>query len=76
MLKRGYSTEKFERVLKYLVNRKPLPPDCQDHKLKGNYDGYRECHIEPDWLLVYQVRENILTLVLYRTGTHDDLFKK
>lgn len=75
MLSRGHSVEKFQEVLNYLVNEKPLPPEFKDHKLRGNYGDYRECHIESDWLLVYKVDEEILTLVLFRTGTHSDLFK-
>lgn len=57
MIKRGHSAEKFTEVLKYLVNEKPLPPEYRDHKLQGNFDGYRECHIEPDWLLVYKIKK-------------------
>ena len=76
MLKRGHSAEKLEDVLKYLVNQEPLPPEYKDHKLRGDYIGYRECHIESDWLLVYKVEEEILTLILFRTGTHSELFKK
>lgn len=74
MIKRGHSVEKFTEVVKYLVNEKPLPPEYKDHKLQGNFDGYRECHIEPDWLLVYKIQNEILTLLLSRTGTHSNLF--
>jgi mRNA interferase YafQ len=49
-----------------------LPPKNKDHNLGGNYHGYRECHIEPDWLLIY--RQDINELLLHRTGTHSDLF--
>ncbi|MBF1203051.1 MAG: type II toxin-antitoxin system YafQ family toxin, partial [Fusobacterium periodonticum] len=48
----------------------------RDHNLIGNYKGYRECHIESDWLLIYKIMENILILTLSRTGTHSELFKK
>ena len=75
MIKRGHSVAKFTEVLNYLVNEKTLPPEYKDHKLRGNYGDYRECHIEPDWLLIYKVEEEILTLILSRTGTHSDLFK-
>lgn len=76
MIKRGHSVEKFKEVLSYLVNEKPLPLEYKDHKLKGDYMGYRECHIEPDWLLIYKIEKEILTLILSRTGTHSDLFKQ
>jgi mRNA interferase YafQ len=48
----------------------------RDHDLSGNYRGTRECHIEPDWLLVYEIRDEVLVLMLYRLGTHSELFKK
>lgn len=67
MIKRGCSVEKFNEVLELLVNEKILPPEYKDHKLRGNYEGYRECHIESDWLLIYRVKGEILTLVLSRT---------
>ena len=55
------------------MNEEPLPPKNRDHALVGNYIGCRECHIEPDWLLVYEVRQEELVLILIRTGTHADL---
>jgi mRNA interferase YafQ len=65
-------------LLKTIVNRlragEPLDESQWDHELSGNHKGYRECHIQPDWLLVYQVKQDILTLVLARTGTHSDIF--
>jgi mRNA interferase YafQ len=57
-----------------LLDGKPLHEKYKDHALKGKYQGYRECHITPDWLLVYYVRDDILTLTLTATGTHSDLF--
>ena len=54
----------------------PLPEKYKDHSLKGKYLGLRECHIRPDWLLIYKKEKQILTLALIRTGTHSDLFKK
>ena len=72
--KRGYDIKLFEEVLNILVNEKPLPDKYRDHQLIGNYKGYRECHITPDWLLIYTIEKNILTLTLTRTGTHSDLF--
>lgn len=75
-LKRGYNITKLEKVVKLLVNQEPLPEQYRDHELKGDYVNYRECHIEPDWLLVYKTDKEELTLLLFRTGTHSDLFKK
>ncbi len=61
-------------VIDQLANQKTLSSRYRDHTLVGNYSGYRECHIEPDWLLVYTTKNDILTLVLYRLGSHSDLF--
>ena len=65
--------ELFE-VIEQLANKEILAPKYRDHALIGNYSGYRECHIEPDWLLIYMVKNDILTLVLYRLGNHSALF--
>ena len=73
-LKRGYRISLLEDVVNRLAMREPLEVRYRDHLLSGDYDGFRECHITPDWLLVYQVRENELVLFLSRTGTHSDLF--
>lgn len=72
--KRGYNIELLTTVIKKLVNGKPLDAIYNDHPLKGGYKGCRECHITPDWLLVYEIREDELILYLTRTGTHSDLF--
>ena len=76
IIKRGYDTKKFEKVLELLINEEPLDEKYKDHKLIGDYTRHRECHIEPDWLLIYFIENNILTLTLSRTGTHSDLFNK
>lgn len=60
--------------MQILANGETLPPKYKDHELKGNYQGHRECHIEPDWLLIYKIENDILILTLTRTGTHSDLF--
>ncbi len=73
-LKRGYRISLLEDVVNRLAMREPLEERYRDHPLSGDYDGFRECHVTPDWLLVYQVRENELVLFLSRTGTHSDLF--
>lgn len=74
MLKRGVKTDKFEYVLGELVNERVLPAQYRDHALKGVYDGFRECHINSDWLLIYRIENDKLLLSLVRTGTHSDLF--
>ncbi len=56
-----------------LRREEQLEPKFHDHPLKGNYKGYRECHVQPDWLLVYTVKSDRVTLLAYRTGTHSDL---
>ena len=71
---RGYDLEKITDIIKKLANGEQLPEKNKDHSLSGNWDGYRECHILPDWLLIYQYYENELILLLTRTGTHSDLF--
>ena len=72
--KRGYKIKKLQDVVLLLKNQQKLPRKYKDHELSGNYSGYRKCHIEPDWLLIYKIENDILTLVLSRTGTHSDLF--
>lgn len=71
--KRGYDLSLLEDVITKLAEQKQLEPARQDHALSGNWKGFRECHIAPDWLLIYQVRENELLLVLTLTGTHAEL---
>ena len=74
IVKRGYNILLLEEVIELLVNEKSLPAKYKDHNLHGNYEGFRECHIQTDWLLVYRIENNTLTLTLSRTGTHSDLF--
>lgn len=74
IVKRGYDVKLLEEVLCVLVQEKFLPQKYLDHPLEGNYTGHRECHINPDWLLIYKIEKEILTLSLTRTGTHSDLF--
>lgn len=72
--KRGFKIESLSRVINVLANGETLEPRYHDHNLSGEYIGFRECHIEPDWLLIYRVNEDQLELFLFRTGTHSDLF--
>lgn len=71
--KRGKDMSKIKAVMSELANENPLPPGCKDHPLSGNYKNCRECHIEPDWLLIYEVTETEIRFL--RTGTHSDLFR-
>lgn len=74
--KRGYDMELLETVIQTLMEQKPLEEKHRDHPLTGNYVGFRECHIQPDWLLIYRVDKDVLLLIVSRTGTHADLFGK
>ena len=75
-IKRGYDINALDDVFRLLADGKELPNVYRDHALSGNWKGFRECHIEPDWLLVYAIQNNTITLTLVRTGTHSDLFDK
>ncbi len=76
MKKRGKDITKLVNVLSLLASGNPLPIQYKDHQLTGNLQDFRECHIEPDWLLMYQVYEDTLILSATATGTHSDLFGK
>ena len=75
MLRQGRQLKPLLDVVEMLQNDIPLPPELKDHPLVGNWIGKRECHIEPDWLLVYEIVNEILVLMLYRVGSHSELFK-
>ena len=72
LAKRGYDRAKLDAIVRLLAAGDPLPARCRPHKLQGDWEGVWECHIGPDWLLIYEFTE--LTLTLLRTGTHADLF--
>ena len=72
--KRGKSIDKTQKIVDSIQSRVPLEKKYKDHALTGNWIGHRECHIEPDWLLIYRIDRPSNTLVLVRTGTHADLF--
>ena len=74
IIKRGYDAALLKIVLEQLVQEKSLPESYKDHQLSGKYAKFRECHITPDWLLIYQSNNHELILTLIRTGTHSDLF--
>lgn len=72
--KRGLDITLLEKVVSMLQKDIPLEEKYRDHELKGKYQGFRECHIQPDWLLIYLKEDEVLTLTLVDTGTHADLF--
>ena len=72
--KRGLNIGLLDAVVDKLLSGMPLEAKYKDHALKGKWNGFRECHIQPDWLLIYLVEDDILTLTLVETGTHTDLF--
>ena len=74
MKKRGKDMSKLITVLNMLADKQPLPEQYKDHRLSGKLSDFRECHIEPDWLLMYQYYDDILILSATATGTHADLF--
>lgn len=72
--KRGLDITLLETLVEKLLHGIPLEEKNKDHELKGNLKGFRECHIQPDWLLIYLIEDEVLTLTLVDTGTHADLF--
>ena len=76
IIKRGYNIKLLDEVVTKLSNGEELPNKYKDHPLIGNFIGKRECHITPDWLLIYEIDGDELILFLTRTGTHSDLFNK
>ena len=73
MVRRGHDPERIKRVIRDLVEEKALAPRYRDHVLTGNFQDRRECHIEPDWLLIYRIDES--RIIFERTGTHANLFE-
>lgn len=74
--KRHLDTDLLKDIVTKLANGEKLPDKNKDHPLSGNWIGHRECHITPDWLLIYRFEDDVLVLTLARTGTHSDLFGK
>ena len=72
--KRGYDMSKLKEVIMMLADGKTLPEKYKDHQLTGNFKNFRECHIAPDWLLIYKIENDLLILIVERTGSHCDLF--
>lgn len=73
-MRRHLDITKLDAVIELLANKEQLSPQYRDHQLSGKWAKYRELHIEPDWLLVYRIDQDVLVLTLSRTGTHSDLF--
>ena len=73
MQKRGLNVGLLDEVVNKLLNGEKLEEKYKDHELMGNFKGFRECHIKPDWLLIYLIENDILTLTLVNTGSHSDL---
>ena len=71
--KQGKDLSKLESVIETIVNKKTLDPKYKDHPLTGRWKNHRDCHIQPDWLLIYRIKQD--SLILERTGSHSDLFK-
>ncbi len=74
LIKQGKKLDKMYDIIDKLSKEETLPEKNRDHSLTGNYKDFRECHIEPDWLLIYFIEKEILILTLARTGSHSDLF--
>ena len=72
--KRGLNLDVLRTVVNILASGEKLDREYRDHDLTGEYAGFRECHMQPDWLLVYRIEQEELELFLFRTGTHSDLF--
>ncbi|MGA3258391.1 MAG: type II toxin-antitoxin system YafQ family toxin [Bryobacteraceae bacterium] len=72
LLKQGKDLDKLEETVNTLLDREPLPPRCRPHPLRGDWAGHWDCHVEPDWMLLYRLTGKALVLV--RTGSHAELF--
>jgi mRNA interferase YafQ len=73
--RQGKDVEKLNAVINLLALGEKLPPHYNDHSLTGNLTNHRECHIEPDWLLIYQIKSDVLVLHLVRTGSHSEILE-
>jgi mRNA interferase YafQ len=74
MVKRGKDIQKLKTVMRQLVNQQTLENKYHDHALTGSLRGHRDCHIEPDWILIYRIDRNLQEIIFVRTGSHADLF--
>lgn len=74
--KRGLPLKLLKKIIERLANQETLEERYRDHSLSGRYASFRECHIQPDWLLIYRINHDVLEFVAQRTGTHSDLFNE
>ena len=74
MQKRGLDVDKLGKVMELIVNEQPLPPEYCNHPLHGKWKGTLECHIQGDWVLIYEIDSEACTVTFHRTGSHSDLF--
>ena len=74
MEKRNKDLDKLTEIMTMLINEQPLLPKHENHPLHGEYKGWWECHVEPDWLLVYRIDKDKRRIIFYRTGSHSDLY--
>ena len=75
-IRQGLPQEELDAVVLTLAAGEALPPEYEDHPLHGNLEGYRDCHIRPDWVLLYRIQDATLVLVLQRTGTHAEVLRR
>jgi mRNA interferase YafQ len=73
-IKRGNDISLLQKIVELIASGQPLPDKYKEHALSGNWGGYKECHLAPDWLLIYYIEENISMVTFARTGSHSDLF--
>ena len=74
MQKRGMDMDKLREVISMIISEKPLPPERRNHPLHGEWKGAYDCHIQGDWILIYEIDRNANSVTFHRTGTHSDLF--
>ena len=74
MVKRGKDIQKLKTIMRQLVNQQTLESKYHDHALRGNLRGHRDCHLEPDWILIYRIDRDLQEITFVRTGSHADLF--
>ena len=74
MQKRGLDVDKLGKIMEMIINEQPLPPERNNHPLHGEWKGMLECHIEPNWLLIYEIDKSAGEVTFHRTGSHSDLF--
>jgi len=74
MKKRGMEMSKLRELMDMIISEKPLPPERRNHPLHGKWEGTLECHVESNWLLIYEIEQSVKEVIFHRTGSHSDLF--